>query len=191
MKLIVGLGNPGLSYSKTRHNVGFLTIDEIAKTYLVKLNKVKGKAQIGDFNHRGEKIILAKPQTFMNNSGESVRDLMAYYDLAIEDLIVIYDDIDIPFGSLRIKSKGSSGSHNGMRSIMKYIKDEGFPRIRISIGQKPSYMNLADFVLSKFTNKEEKTIKNEISAAAKAAILLVEEGPEAAMNTYNGLDFNE
>lgn len=190
MKLIVGLGNPGPKYADTRHNVGFRAIDAIADEYGVRVDRIRAKAQVGEFR-LGEKIILAKPQTYMNKSGESVRQLVDYYGIGMEDLIVIYDDIDIPFGTVRIKAKGSSGSHNGMKSIIQHLKDDSFPRVRISIGQRPDYMDLADFVLSKFKPKEEKIIEQEIQAGAKAAMEIVEKGVDSAMNIYNGMNFDD
>lgn len=190
MKLIVGLGNPGSKYEDTRHNVGFLAIDQIAEKYQVQVNKLKCKAQVGEFR-LSEKIILAKPQTFMNNSGESVRELVDYYKIDLKDLIIIYDDIDIPFSTIRVKGKGSSGSHNGMRSIVKHLGQEKFPRVRISIGQKPEYMDLADFVLSKFTSKEIPTVEREIQAAAEASLEIAEKSVDSAMNIYNGMTFDE
>lgn len=190
MKLIVGLGNPGSKYENTRHNVGFLAIDEIAKKYQIQVNKLKCKAQTGELR-LSDKVILAKPQTFMNNSGEAVRELVDYYNVDLKDLIIIYDDIDIPFSTIRVKGKGSSGSHNGMRSIVKHLGDDKFPRVRISISQKPDYMDLADFVLSKFTNKEVPIVKKEIQAAAEASLEIVEKGVDSAMNIYNGMTFDD
>lgn len=191
MKLIVGLGNPGPKYQMTRHNVGFLTIDQIGQEFSVPVNKIKAKALTGEFHHKGEKIILAKPQTFVNKSGISVRALVDYFDIGLDDLIVIYDDIDIPLGTIRIKGKGSPGSHNGMRSISKELGQDGFTRIRISIGQCPPYMDLANYVLANISKEEEEVIGQEIKAAAQAAILIVEEGTDAAMNRFNGMNFND
>ena len=134
MKIIAGLGNPGREYENTKHNVGFLTIDILAEKYGIKVNKIKFKGLVGEGMIGGQKVLLVKPQTYMNLSGQCIREVMAFYKLDPEDLTVIYDDIDLPMGNLRIRKKGSAGTHNGMRSIIYDLQEDGFPRIRIGIG---------------------------------------------------------
>ena len=148
MIVIAGLGNPGKKYENTRHNMGFLTIDRIAEKNDIKVNKIKHRALVGDGFISGHKVLLVKPQTYMNLSGESLREVMNYYNVDIEDLIVIYDDFDIETGSLRIRKKGSAGSHNGMKSVIYQLKNDGFPRVRVGIGKSGS-LDWKDFVLGK------------------------------------------
>ncbi len=144
MYYIVGLGNPGLQYENTRHNVGFMTIDYLANKYDIDVRKSKFKSLYGQGEISGHKVMLIKPQTYMNNSGEAVRELRDFYKFDIDKLIVIYDDIDIDFGTIRIRKKGSAGSHNGMKSIIYQIQDDQFPRIKVSIGKKPEKWDLAN-----------------------------------------------
>lgn len=185
MKAIIGLGNPGLPYHRSRHNVGFDTVDLLAEHFQTRVNKIRFKSLIGETHHNGEKVVLVKPQTYMNNSGIALLELCRFYRIEPEDLIVIYDDIDIPFGSIRIKKKGSAGSHNGMKSILYHLQSEDFPRVRISIGKKPSYMDLADYVLAKPVGKERDILDREIEMAKKAALLILKENVTTAMNQYN------
>jgi len=184
MYIIVGLGNPGKGYEKTRHNVGFAVLDKIAAEYDIKVNKIKHKALVGEGFISGQKVLLVKPQTFMNLSGNSVREILEYYKVEPENLIVIYDDIDIPFGSLRIRKKGSGGTHNGMKSILYDIQSDQFPRIRIGIG-KETRMDLKDFVLGSFEKEEKKIIEVVVINAAKAAACIIDRGIEIAMGEYN------
>lgn len=136
MYYIVGLGNPGLKYENTRHNAGFITIDYLARKYDIDVRKIKFKSLIGQGVISGQKIMLVKPQTYMNNSGEALREIFNYFDFDHDKLIVIYDDIDIDFGSIRIRKKGSAGTHNGMKSIIYNLKFDDFPRIKVSVGKK-------------------------------------------------------
>lgn len=186
MFAVIGLGNPGRAYDGTRHNVGFDTIDCLAERNNVKLNKIKHKAVYGETYINNEKVILVKPQTYMNRSGECVLDIYSYYNIPIENIIVIYDDIDIKFGSLRIRQKGSAGSHNGMKSIIYHLQSEHFPRIRIGIGKPEEGMDLADFVLSRFTKDEREIIDSTIERAALAVETIISQGLNKAMNEYNG-----
>ena len=158
MYCIVGLGNPGLKYENTRHNAGFLTIDYLANKFGIDVKKSKFKSLYGQGVISGQKVMLVKPQTYMNNSGEAVREIKNFYKFDMDKLIVIYDDIDIEFGTIRIRKKGSAGTHNGMKSIIYQIQDDKFPRIKIAVGKKPEYMDLANFVLSGFTEKEAEVI---------------------------------
>ena len=184
MFVIVGLGNPGKNYENTRHNVGFLALDTLAREYNIKINKIKHKALVGEGFISGQKALLVKPQTFMNLSGNSVREILEYYKVEPENLIVIYDDIDIPCGSLRVRKKGSGGTHNGMKSILYDIQSDQFPRIRIGIG-KETRMDLKDFVLGSFDKEEKKKIEEAVLNAAKAAACILDKGIEIAMGEYN------
>lgn len=184
MIVIAGLGNPGKKYENTRHNMGFLTIDRIAEKNDIKVNKIKHRALVGDGFISGHKVLLVKPQTYMNLSGESLREVMNYYNIDIEDLIVIYDDFDIETGSLRIRKKGSAGSHNGMKSVIYQLKDDGFPRVRVGIGKSGS-LDWKDFVLGKVGGAESDAISQAISNAADAVECIISEGIDIAMNKYN------
>jgi len=184
--IVVGLGNPGPRYDNTRHNVGFDTIDMLSCKYGIKVSKLKHKALIGDGKIEGKKVILVKPQTFMNLSGESVRDILDWYKIPIKNLIIIYDDIDLEPGKIRVRPKGSSGTHNGMRSVIYQIQSEDFPRVRIGIGKAPEGWDLADYVLSKFNADDRKVISESICKAADAVVTIVKSGVETAMNKFNG-----
>lgn len=187
MYFIVGLGNPGLQYENTRHNVGFMTIDYLANKYDIDVRKLKFKSLYGQGEISGHKVMLIKPQTYMNNSGEAIRELRNFYKFDIDKLIVIYDDIDIDFGTIRIRKKGSAGSHNGMKSIIYQIQDDQFPRIKISIGQKPERWDLANFVLSGFSKEEVGVLEDEIRLAAEGIELILKEDIEKAMNRCNSV----
>ena len=184
MIVIAGLGNPGKKYENTRHNMGFLTIDRIAEKNDIKVNKIKHRALVGDGFISGHKVLLVKPQTYMNLSGESLREVMNYDNVDIEDLIVIYDDFDIETGSLRIRKKGSAGSHNGMKSVIYQLKNDGFPRVRVGIGKSGS-LDWKDFVLGKVGGAESDAISQAISNAADAVECMISEGIDIAMNKYN------
>ena len=183
--LFVGLGNPGTKFENTRHNVGFDTIDYISAKYNIKLSKIGFKALYGEGEIDGVRTILVKPQTFMNLSGESVREIVDWYKLPIQRLIVIYDDIDLEPGKIRVRPKGSSGTHNGMKSIIYQLQDDIFPRVRIGIGRAPEKWDLADYVLSKFSKEDRQVIDQSIEKAAQAAIMIAQSGPEKAMNNFN------
>lgn len=187
MYYIVGLGNPGLQYENTRHNVGFLTIDYLAEKYNINVKKIKYKALYGQGEISGHKVMLIKPQTFMNNSGESVREIFNFFKFEHDKLIVVFDDIDIDFGSIRIKKKGSAGTHNGMKSIIYNLQFDDFPRIKLSVGKKPEYMDLANFVLSGFNQNEVKIIREEIELAAKSIETIIEFGIEKSMSKFNSI----
>ena len=185
--LIVGLGNPGDNYAKTRHNVGFRVVDALAKELGVKVDRAKFRGLYGQATHKGQKLILLKPQTFMNNSGLSVMDAARFYKLPPEKVLVIFDDISLDVGRLRIRGDGSAGGHNGIKSIIGGLNSQSFPRVKVGVGAKPHPdYELADWVLSNFTKSEEMTLQPAIEAAAKAALLLLEEGVYAAANAYNG-----
>lgn len=187
MYIIVGLGNPTKEYMHTRHNVGFDTIDAIAEKYRISVTEKKHKALIGKGYIEGQKVILAKPQTYMNLSGESVRELIDYYKAdETQELIVIYDDISLPPGQLRIRKKGSAGGHNGIKNIIAHLGTQQFSRIRIGVGEKPAGWDLADYVLGRFPAEEEPTIRTALEQTVKACETILTDSVEAAMNQFNG-----
>ncbi|CDZ75218.1 Peptidyl-tRNA hydrolase [Peptoniphilus sp. ING2-D1G] len=185
MYIIAGLGNPGDNYKYTRHNMGFLAIDNLAEKLNIKVNKIKFKSLIGEGNYNGEKVILVKPQTYMNNSGEAIRDVVNFYKIDLSNLIIIVDDIDIEFATLKVKRNGSAGTHNGLKSIIYQLVDDNFPRIKIGIGKKREGQDLANFVLSGFTKSEGKEIEKTIDKAAECAIEIMDRDVESAMNKFN------
>ena len=186
MYLIAGLGNPTREYEKTRHNVGFDTIDVLADRINTDVAERKFKGLYGKGMLGGEKVILLKPQTFMNLSGESVRAAADFYKIPPDHIIVIYDDISLDVGHLRIRSKGSAGGHYGIKNIIAHLGTQEFPRIKIGGGGKPPRMDLADYVLSRFPAEERKIMETAFRDAAEAAGVLIAEGPDAAMNRFNG-----
>lgn len=185
MKIIVGLGNPTAQYAGTRHNIGFAVIDRIAEEYNISMDIKKHKAVCGRGVMEGQKVILVKPQTFMNLSGEAVREVFDYYKAEISDVLVIYDDICLDVGKLRIRAKGSSGGHNGMKNIIAHLGSQDFARIRVGIGDKPKNMDLADYVLSHFYGEEKEAVSEGIDRAVKAVAAVLAEGTDSAMNRYN------
>ncbi|MBP3620771.1 MAG: aminoacyl-tRNA hydrolase [Lachnospiraceae bacterium] len=185
MKIIVGLGNPTREYEGTRHNVGFSVIYAISDKYNIKVDTKKHKALIGKGIIEGEKVILAMPQTYMNLSGESVRELIDYYKCDNEDVIVIYDDISLDVGKLRIRAKGSAGGHNGIKSIISHLGTQEFPRIKVGVGEKPARMDLADYVLGRFSKEEQPLIRESADKASDAVALMLREDISAAMNKFN------
>lgn len=184
MYVIAGLGNPGKKYENTRHNMGFIAVDLIAEEYGIKVDKIKFKALVGEGRIAGQKVLLVKPQTFMNLSGQSVMELMNFYKEDIEKLIVIYDDIDIPTGSIRLRKKGSAGTHNGMRNIVYLLQDDGFPRIRVGIGTDKK-VDLINYVTGGVSKSEKELLEDALTRAARAAACIVEKGIDKAMNEYN------
>ncbi len=186
MFLIVGLGNPGEKYAHTRHNVGFDVLTLLAEKLQIPITRSKGNALIGEGQYAGEKVVLCQPQTYMNLSGEAVRQLLAWYKLTPDRMMVVYDDIDLPFGWLRIRPNGSAGTHNGMRSIVECIGAVDFPRIRVGIGSKPAQYELADWVLSHYNTPEERqTAYDAYMQAADAAMAWMKSGINTAMNRFN------
>ncbi|HZK33010.1 MAG TPA: aminoacyl-tRNA hydrolase [Tissierellaceae bacterium] len=185
MFVVVGLGNPGKDYANTRHNVGFDTIDLLGERNNIKLNKIKFKSVYGEGFINEEKVILVKPQTYMNNSGESLRDIYNFYKLPIENIIVIVDDVDLEFAQVRIRGRGSAGSHNGLKSIIYLLKRDDFPRIKIGIGKKRIGQDLASFVLSRFSKDQREVIEESILIGAEAAETIIKNGIEDAMNQFN------
>ena len=184
MYVIAGLGNPGRKYENTRHNMGFLAVDRLAEKHGIKVGKIRPKALIGDGNISGQRVLLVKPQTYMNLSGESLREVMDYYNVDIGNLIVIYDDLDLETGALRIRKKGSAGSHNGMKSVVGQLQSQDFPRIRIGIG-KSGGLDWKDFVTGKVGKQERDVLAEAIARAADAAECIIDRGIDRAMNEYN------
>lgn len=185
MIVIAGLGNPGLQYAATRHNVGFMAVDRLARDKGVAFNKSEHHGKTGFYFDGGEKVLLVKPQTYMNESGRCVREIVDYYKVDLSDLIVIYDDVDLAPGGLRIRKKGGPGTHNGMRSIVDELGSGDFPRIRIGIGSQPAGWDLADYVLSQLGGDDRRVIDDTVALAAEAAALMVEKGIDLAMNRMN------
>ena len=186
MYVVVGLGNPGKQYENTRHNVGFNVIDILAKENGISVTKIKHKALIGEGRIGSEKVLLVKPQTYMNLSGETLIDIYNYYKVDMENIIVIYDDIDLDVGKLRIRKKGSAGTHNGMRSIIKCLGAGDFPRIRVGVSKPMKGQDLADFVLSRFKKEEADDLQVGLEKAAKSVDCMIRENIDKAMNQYNG-----
>ncbi|MCR5798211.1 MAG: aminoacyl-tRNA hydrolase [Eubacterium sp.] len=185
MKLIVGLGNPGREYAGTRHNVGFGVIARLSEEYGINLNIKEHKAVCGKGMIGTEKVIIAQPQTYMNNSGESIRSFVDYYKIDVEDVIVAFDDIDLPVGTIRIRAKGSAGGHNGVKSIINHLGTNEFARIKIGVGGKPEGGNLVSHVLGRFSKSDEKEISDSLDRACSAVKLMVDGDINKAMNCYN------
>ncbi len=184
--IIVGLGNPDKKYELTRHNTGWLALDYIADKYGCKVNKIKFKSFVGECVIGGAKTLLMKPTTYMNNSGQAVVEAMNFYKIPPENVIIIFDDISLDVGKMRVRSKGSDGGQKGMRSIIYLSGKDTFPRIKIGIGAKPNpNWDLADWVLSNFSSDELKTMKNMFENAADAAELIIDGKPDKAMNLFN------
>lgn len=184
--LVVGLGNPERKYTLTRHNSGFLCVDELAQKHGFKINKLKFKGIIADTVINSHRVIVMKPQTYMNNSGEAVKEAAAFYKIPAEKIIVIFDDISLGVGKLRIKRKGTDGGHNGIKSIISCLGGSDFPRIKLGIGQKPHPdYDLADWVLSEFKKDEAKPLKEAIDNACCAVELILDGKIDEAMNRYN------
>ncbi len=183
MYVIAGLGNPGKEYASSRHNAGYMAVEYLAGKLNTKLNKLKFNSVYGDTSINGEKVMLVKPVTYMNKSGIAIAEIVKFYKISTSNLIVIYDDIDIPLGALRIRPSGSAGTHNGMKSIVDSIGSE-FPRIRIGIGRNEE-MDLADFVLQKFSRNEKDIVTPIIERAAEAAVEIIENGIDSAMQKFN------
>ena len=186
MYIVAGLGNPGSKYENTRHNIGWLAIDRLAKREGVSVDRMKFHALTGQCVLAGEKVLLMKPTTFMNNSGEAIEEARNFYKIPVQNVIVLSDDIHLEPGKMRIRRKGSAGGHNGLKSIIQCMGSEDFPRVRLGVGEKSNpNMDLADFVLGKFTADEQKAIDQVLDNAADAAELIVAGDVNQAMNKYN------
>ncbi len=185
MWAVVGLGNPGRRYSGTRHNAGFLFVRSIAKTWKIRLKKRRFSSKIGEVERKREKIMLALPQNYMNNSGVAVKQILAGRNIRPEKLIVVYDDLDIPLGEIRIRKAGSAGTHKGMGSVVREIETTEFPRIRLGIGPLPPGEDAVDYVLSAFEKREIPLLVDGLKKAQEALELILSGSVEEAMNTYN------
>lgn len=184
MYLIVGLGNPGKEYAGTRHNIGFEAVDYIADKYNIELNRIKFKGIFGEGMINGKKVILLKPTTYMNLSGESIREVVNFYKISNEDIIVIYDDISLEVGRLRIREKGSHGGHNGIKSIIANLSTDVFPRVKIGVGGPKG--DLVSHVLGKFSNSEIEILRETIIATSEAVSTMITKDTKEAMNKFNG-----
>lgn len=185
--LIVGLGNPGKEYERTRHNAGFRAIDVLADSLGCKIDRLKFQGLYTQTNYQGKKIFLLKPQTYMNLSGRSVLQLSAYFNIPPQRIIVLFDDISLPPGRLRIRADGSAGGHNGIKSIIAELGSQSFPRVKIGVGAKPHpEQDLADWVLSSFSAKEEKDLSSALNRSADAALSIIDRGVSETANRYNG-----
>ena len=185
MYIIAGLGNPGMRFTATRHNVGFEVIERLAYENNIKMNKRKFKAILGSGVIGEEKVLLVQPQTYMNQSGESIRPIMDFYKCTEKDLIVVYDDIYFDIGTIKIRKKGSAGGHNGMKNIINHLDTNGFARVRVGVGEKNVNWNLEDHVLSRFNEEEIKQMVKEIKRASDAIEDIITKGIDKAMNVYN------
>ena len=185
MYIIVGLGNPEPEYSNTRHNMGFDTINKIAKKYNIEFSKTNFKGIYGTGRIEGEKVILLKPQTYMNLSGESIKEIIDFYKLNTDNLIIIYDDIDIEPGIIKLRKTGGPGTHNGMKSVIKEIGTEKFPRVRIGIGKPEHKGDLINYVIGKIPEEDKKILEKSTDVAKDAVIEIIKNGMDKAMNLFN------
>lgn len=185
MQIIVGLGNPGAEYAQTRHNIGFMVVEQLSRVHSIKLDKKHRLVRFGEGKIAGKEIILAQPLTFMNNSGTAIRHLLAETGAAAANVIVIYDDLDLDCGRIRVRANGGSGGHKGIKSIMGQLGTDEFARVRIGIGRPPGRQDSADYVLSPFSKRESEEIDFAIVKAADAVEYILEHGIERAMNEFN------
>lgn len=191
MFLIVGLGNPGTEYAATRHNIGFDMVTYLSDKYGIALRSKEGKAIVGKGVIEGQKVMLVQPQTYMNLSGESVRALMDYYKLTTDEIVIIYDDISMPVGQVRIRPKGSAGGHNGIKSIIAHLGTQEFPRIKIGVGAKPENGDLVKHVLGGFSKEDDAKIRDVFALAEEGLLAILQEDVKTAMNAVNGKKVGE
>jgi PTH1 family peptidyl-tRNA hydrolase len=189
--IIVGLGNPGPRYHHNRHNVGFMVVDALADAANIPIRRVEFRALIGKGEFLDERLILAKPQTFMNNSGQAVGALVRFYKIPLNQLLVVHDDLDLPYGTLRLRPQGGAGGQRGMGSIMAKLNTQDFARLRVGIGRPPGRMDPSDYVLHDFDPPEEDMLPELLSSAVNAIRMFLEDGIERAMNKFNGLVIDE
>ena len=185
MYLIVGLGNPEPEYSKTRHNMGFDVINKLSNKYEINVNKSKWKGLVGTGIIENEKVILLKPQTFMNLSGESIREVMYFYNLENKDIIIIYDDMDIEKGEIKVRKTGGPGSHNGMKSVIENLPNNRFKRVRVGIGKPENKSDMINYVIGKVSDEEQEILDKGTEKAKEAVIEIVKNGVDSAMNKFN------
>ncbi|MBR6404739.1 MAG: aminoacyl-tRNA hydrolase [Lachnospiraceae bacterium] len=186
MVIIAGLGNPGRKYENTRHNAGFMALDALAESVGIRVNSRRFRALTGKGVIAGVPVLLMKPQTYMNLSGESIRAACDFFHVEPQDLIVFCDDVNFDPGILRIRKSGSAGGHNGLKNIIQQLGSQEFQRIRIGVGKQPEQMDLIDFVLSRFSEEEMKALREAANDAAEAAVVMLRDGTDAAMNRFNG-----
>ena len=185
MYLIVGLGNPEPEYSKTRHNMGFDVINKLSNKYEINVNKSKWKGLVGTGIIENEKVILLKPQTFMNLSGESIKEVMDFYNLENKDIIVIYDDMDIEKGEIKVRKTGGPGSHNGMKSVIENLPNNRFKRVRVGIGKPENKSDMINYVIGKVSDEEQEILDKGTEKAKEAVIEIIKNGVDSAMNKFN------
>ena len=186
MKIIVGLGNPGRQYRHNRHNIGFMALDRLAVRLGTSFTRLESKALVTKADYENRRLVLAKPQTYMNLSGTAVGSLARFYKAPFENLLVVYDDVDLPFGSLRLRPGGGSAGQKGMASIIERLGTEEFPRLRLGIGRPPGKMEAADYVLQEFSSHEMQALPEILERAVEAVLTYVASGLVTAMNQYNG-----
>lgn len=184
--LIVGLGNPGRQYKENRHNIGFLTMDVLAERHGIRINRLEQKAMVGKGKILNKSVVIVKPQTFMNLSGDSVAPLARYYKVPLENILIVYDELDLELGVLRLRTKGSAGGHNGMKSLIQRLGTQEFPRLRIGISRPPGRMGVSNYVLQDFTKKEYPFAEQMMEEGADAAETFIRDGIELAMSRHNG-----
>lgn len=187
MKVIIGLGNPGKKYEDTRHNVGFMTIDKISDKWGIPVHQGKFRALVGEGRIESEKVLLMKPQTYMNLSGESVAEVLKFYKVTPDDILVIYDDLDLPTGQLRLREKGSAGGHNGIKSLIQHTGTQEFKRIKVGIGRPESGRNVSDYVLQPFAGSDQSQIEKAIDQASQASVMWTKDSFLKVMNHFNVL----
>jgi peptidyl-tRNA hydrolase, PTH1 family len=183
--LIIGLGNPGREYRETRHNIGFMLLDRLAATLGTRFTRMQSRALVASGNYHDRKVILAKPQTFMNLSGKSVQGLVHFYHLPLSNLLLTHDDLDLPVGTIRIRPDGGSAGQKGMSSTIEYLGTNEFPRLRLGIGRPPGQMQAPDYVLNNFSRSEMEIMDETLNAALEAVLMWVTDGLDSAMNKYN------
>ncbi len=188
MKLIAGLGNPGRAYAATRHNIGFMVVDRLAADYGIGMERSKFNARFGRGTIEGRTVILAKPQAYMNRSGLPLSQLTRFFKIPCTELIVIHDDMDIAFGRIKIKQKGGSGGHKGIRSLREAFGDDRFVRVRVGVGRPTAHQDAADYVLANFSPVERRMLDEVIAQAREAVVTILREGAQVAMNRFNGLN---
>jgi PTH1 family peptidyl-tRNA hydrolase len=184
VKIIVGLGNPGIHYEWSRHNIGFMVVNRLAEVHRIPVGTRRFKSLFGKGSIDSEPVILVKPMTYMNRSGEAVAKIVPFFKVGMKDLIVIHDDLDLPFGKLRIKQRGGDGGHQGIRSVIEAISGNNFLRLKIGVGRPPEEMDPAEYVLTPFSGKEKSSLDNTLTRAAECLAVILHEGIETAMNRY-------
>ncbi len=184
--LVVGLGNPGREYENTRHNAGFMAVDHLAARAGIPVQRIRFKSLCGTGQIAGRQVLLLKPTTYMNLSGQAVQEAMAFYKIPPERTLILFDDISLDVGRIRIRRKGSDGGHNGMKNIIAHLGTQDFPRIRVGVGEKPAGMDLADYVLGRFSKGERELLEEAFKEGAQAAVAILCDGIESAMNQFNG-----